>query len=263
MRSRASIVLLATGLALLTGCSKHRASDSQLAVAAAADLTAAFTELGDAFAARTGVHPSFTFGSTGLLTKQLEQGAPFDVFAAANVSYADEAVNSGACDGATKAMYARGRIVVWWRKGATVTPPTVLSELGDPRFVHVAIANPDHAPYGHAAKEALGRAGVLDAVTPKLVYGENVQQALQSASTGNADVAIVAFSLAIRNENGAYLAIDPSMHAPIDQAMVVCRNGKNAALGKQFSEFVGSPSGRAVMQRYGFLLPGETVAAAP
>jgi molybdate transport system substrate-binding protein len=234
-----------------------------LTVAAAADLTSAFGELGDAFAAKTGVHPTFTFGSTGLLAKQLEQGAPFDVFAAANESYVEQTVAAGACDGATKSRYARGRLVVWWRDGANAAPPQKLSDLADARFVHVAIANPEHAPYGRAAEQALSSAGVLDTVRPKLVYGENVQQALQSAETGNAEVAIVALSLANRNKKGAYLALDQAMHQPIDQAMVVCRHGHGSELGKEFTEFVASKTGRAVMQRYGFLLPGENLVAGP
>jgi molybdate transport system substrate-binding protein len=152
---------------------------------------------------------------------------------------------------------------VWWRNEAKAALPTALQDLADARFVHVAIANPEHAPYGRAAEQALSNAGVLDAVRPKLVFGENVQQALQSAETGNADVAIVALSLAIRNKKGAYLSLDQSMHAPIDQAMVVCRHGRSPELGKEFTDFVASKAGRAIMQRYGFLLPGESVAAGP
>jgi molybdate transport system substrate-binding protein len=253
-------VLAAGSLLVATGCSKGH--ETELTVAAAADLTGAFNELGDAFAKTSGgVHPTFTFGSTGLLAKQLEQGAPFDVFAAANVSYVSQVEANGACDTTTEKMYARGRLVLWWRNGATIAPPSALQDLADARFVHVSIANPEHAPYGRAAEEALSSAGVMEAVKPKLVFGENVQQAFQTAQTGNADVAIVALSLAINDKKGAYVTIDQGFHAPIDQAMVVCRHGKGPGLGKQFTEFVGGPAGRAVMQRYGFLLPGETMAA--
>jgi len=260
MRTPATACLLAS-LALAAGCQKPAARKS-LTIAAASDLTAAFGEVGDAFAAKTGVHPTFTFGSTGLLAKQLAQGAPFDVFAAANESYIEDVVATGACDGATKSRYARGRLVVWWRKDAAEAPKT-LSDLADARFVHVAIANPEHAPYGRAAEQALARAGVLPAVRPKLVFGENVQQALQSAETGNAEVAIVALSLAIRNTKGSYMSLDRELHEPIEQAMVVCRHGQDAELGKEFSDFVASKAGRAIMQRYGFLLPGESLAAGP
>jgi molybdate transport system substrate-binding protein len=252
-----------SSIGALPSCAKRSPGETGVTIAAASDLAAAFGEIGTAFAAKTGVKPTFTFGSTGLLAKQLDQGAPFDVFAAANVSFTEQVVQSGACDGATKAMYARGRLVVWWRNEAAAAPPASLSDLSDRRFVHIAIANPEHAPYGRAAEEALRQAGVLEAVKPKLVFGENVQQALQIAETGNADLAIVALSLAIQNKKGAYLAVDQALHAPLDQSMVVCRHGQGPSLGKQFTEFVASPAGRAVMQRYGFLLPGEAVATAP
>jgi molybdate transport system substrate-binding protein len=160
-------------------------------------------------------------------------------------------------------MYARGRLVVWTRSGAAVAPPKSLAELADARFVHVSIANPEHAPYGRAAEDALARAGAFGQVKPKLVFGENVQQAFELARTGNADAAIVALSLAIAKHDGVSLPVDPALHAPIDQAMVVCRHGQDAAAGRTFADFVGSREGRAVMQRYGFLLPGEAVAAAP
>jgi molybdate transport system substrate-binding protein len=260
---RSTVAFAFAALTFLPGCAKKAPPETRVTVAAAADLTAAFGELGAAFAKSSGVTPTFTFGSTGLLAKQLDQGAPFDVFAAANVSYVDQVTKSGACDPATRSMYARGRLVMWWRNGATVAPPKTLADLSDARFVHVSIANPEHAPYGRAAEDALGHAGALEAVKPKLVFGENVQQALQVAETGNADVAIVALSLAIQNEKGAYVSVDPAMHAPIDQAMVVCRHGQGPAIGRRFTEFVASPEGRAVMQHYGFLLPGETLAAAP
>ena len=247
----------------LAGCARHSPPETRVTVAAAADLTAAFGELGTAFATKTGVRPTFSFGSTGLLAKQLDQGAPFDVFAAANVSFTEQVVKSGACDGTTRSMYARGRLVAWWRNGAGVEPPASLSDLSDKRFVHVSIANPEHAPYGRAAEEALARVGALESVKPKLVFGENVQQALQLAETGNADVAIVALSLAILNKRGAYLPVDQALHTPIAQAMVVCRRGQGPSLGKQFTEFVGSREGRAVMRRYGFLLPGEAMASTP
>lgn len=261
MRARL-LALTCVTLSALPGCARKPPPETKVTIAAASDLTAAFGELGEAFAKKTGVTPTFSFGSTGLLAKQLDQGAPFDVFAAASASYVEQVTAAGACDAASRSMYARGRLVLWWRKGAAVAPPTSLADLADPRFVHVSIANPEHAPYGRAAEDALEHAGALLTVKPKLVFGENVQQALQLAATGNADVAVVALSLAIRSDEGAYLAVDPSQHAPIDQAMVLCRHGRGGALGKQFTEFVASPEGRRIMRSYGFLLPGETLASA-
>ena len=131
-------------------------------MAAASDLTRAFEDLGKAFENKTHITPVFTFGSSGLLAKQIEQGAPFYLFAAANKEYADEVVASGRCDAGTLRPYARGRIVVWCPSG--VQAPTKLADLADPRFKRIAIANPEHAPYGRAAKQALEKEGIWDKV---------------------------------------------------------------------------------------------------
>ncbi|MGH7330883.1 MAG: molybdate ABC transporter substrate-binding protein, partial [Polyangiaceae bacterium] len=232
-----------------------------LKVAAAADLASAFKDVGDAYKAKTGQEVKFSFGSTGLLAKQIAEGAPYDVFAAANVSYADDTTKAGACFADTKSLYATGRIVMWAMKTASL--PAKIEDLADPKFAKIAIANPEHAPYGQAAKQALTKAGIWDKVSPRIVYGENVQQTLEFAQSGNAEVAIVALSLAIVSE-GQYVVIDSALHDRIDQALVVCKGSGAAASqsGKAFTAFVGSPDGRAIMRRYGFLLPGETPVAA-
>lgn len=226
-------------------------------VAAAADLALAFKEIGAAFEKETGDKTSFSFGSTGLLAKQIQEGAPFDLFAAANISFVDDVVKAGVCDGSQKSLYARGRIVVWTRKGSTVAPPKTLADLADARFAKVAIANPEHAPYGKAAQQALEKVGVWAQVKPKLVFGENVQQTLQFAQSGNVEAAIVALSLAVQSD-GAWLPIDVELHQPLDQALVLCGHSPALAEAAKLSAFVGSPAGRAIMRRYGFLLPGET-----
>ena len=251
----AAIVLLAAGTIALSRT--EAPPSSALRVAAAADLAVAFKELGIAFERHTGEHVVFTFGSTGLLEKQIAEGAPFDLFAAANVSYADDAIRAGAC-APDKTQYARGRLVLWWRKG-TARPPTSLADLTDARFAKIAIANPAHAPYGKAAEQALEKAGLWDTIKPKLVYGENIQQTMQFAQTGDADVAIVALSLAVVAPEGDSLALPEGDYAPIDQAMVVCGTyADRLTRARQFASFLGSPTGRAIMTRYGFLLPGET-----
>lgn len=230
-----------------------------LRVAAAADLALAFEEVGREFERSSGKRVDFSFGSTGLLAKQIEEGAPFDVFAAANASFVDDVVRAGACDGATKHLYARGRIVLWARDASML--PAELSNLTEPRFAKVAIANPEHAPYGRAAAQALAKAGVWPTLQPKVVYGENVRQTLMFAQSGNAEVAVVALSLAIASE-GSYLPVDPSLHEPLDQEMVVCGGGSKGPKlneARAFVDYVSSPAGRAIMRRYGFLLPGEAL----
>jgi molybdate transport system substrate-binding protein len=232
-----------------------------LKIAAAADLSKAFEEVGAAFAQSGGTKPTFSFGSSGLLAKQIQEGAPFDIFAAANVSYIDDLAAKGAVVADSKALYGRGRVVVWTRKDPTRPAPKSLAELKEARFVKIAIANPEHAPYGKAAKEALTQAGVWQAVAPNVVYGENVQQTLQYAETGNADAAIVALSLAITS-SGDYFVIDETLHAPLDQAMAVCGRSAKKEDAARFIAFVNGPEGRTIMRRFGFALPGETTTAA-
>ena len=238
----------------LAACAKKQAADAPIRIAAAADLARAFEDVGNELAKTGDKKPTFTFGSTGLLAKQIMQGAPFDVFAAANISFVDDVLKSNNCDPNSKSLYARGRIVVWVPKSKEA--PKDLKELATDKYVKIAIANPEHAPYGRAAVEALQSAGIYDQVKPKLVYGENVQQTLQFAQSGNVEAAIVALSLSVVSD-GNSLQIPPDLHKPIDQALVVCSKRPEAA---RFTAFVNSPAGRAIMRRYGFLLPGEVVA---
>lgn len=250
-------------LALALGCGESAPPEpTPVRVAAAADLALAFEELGAGFERESGRAVVFSFGSTGLLAEQLREGAPFDLFAAANVSYVNDVVAAGACDGTTTAPYARGRIAIWTRRGG-VAPPTSVADLGDPRFGRVAIANPEHAPYGQAAQQALESAGVWAALEPRLVLGENVRQTLQFAETGNVDAAIVALALVVQDRENPWLLVDDALHRPIDQALAVCLNGRDREGGAAFARFVSSESGRAVMRRYGFLLPGEDLVRVP
>jgi molybdate transport system substrate-binding protein len=240
---------------LVAGACSSKSPPHKVRVAAAADLARAFSELATEFKTRTGISLEVELGSSGLLAKQIEQGAPFSLFAAANREYVDQVIKAGRCDGQTAHTYARGRIVVWTPR--SVAAPAKLEDLVDPRFHKIAIANPEHAPYGRAAKQALEKAGIWPQLQDRLVYGENVQATMLYAHDKNADAAIVALSLAVVTDGGASLMIDPALHAPLDQAMVVCGTGDDARAAQQFSEFVASKEGREVMTRYGFLLPDE------
>jgi molybdate transport system substrate-binding protein len=247
----------------LPACKREAPREAEpIRVAAAADLTLAFEELGRVFEQQTGQRVSFSFGSTGLLAKQLREGAPFDVFAAANVSFVDEVVSAGACDGATKAPYARGRIAVWTKRGA-VAPPAAFEELADARFARIAIANPEHAPYGQAAKQALQSTNIWSQVESRLVLGENVRQTLQFGESGNVEAAIVALALVVNDRDNPWFVVEERLHHPINQALVVCNRGARREGGEAFARFVNSEPGRAVMRRYGFLLPGETLMQSP
>ena len=153
--------------------------------------------------------------------------------------------------------------MLWSPSGGAVTTTTSLQDLTDPKFARVAIANPERSPYGMAARQALVSAGVWDALQPKLVYGENVMQTMHFAESGNAEVAIVALSLALGSKRGVYASVDPSLHQPLEQALVVCNHGDNAAGAQEFADYVSSPEGRALMNKFGFVLPGEDARATP
>jgi molybdate transport system substrate-binding protein len=241
----------ATGRASATPTGRTTA----ITVAAAADLRPAFEELGRIFEDRTGTAVTFSFGSSGQLATQIVNGAPFDVFASANVAFVDEVVEAGKADASTRATYAFGRIVVY-----TPAPggPTTLDALTAAAVEHVAIANPEHAPYGVAAEQALRRAGVYEQVRPKLVLGENVADTLRLATTGNADAAIVALSLVMTGSGGSWALVDQSLHDPLEQALVVTGvDPSRVDAARAFAAFVNAPEGREVMARYGFVLPEE------
>jgi molybdate transport system substrate-binding protein len=248
-----------SALGLLTACQAK--PPEPLRVAAAADLARAFRELTPAFNARSPIDLKLSLGSTGLLARQITQGAPFDLFLAANVAYVDQVVKAGACDGGTVASYARGRLVIWLKGagGAELSP----ASLGDARFKHIAIANPEHAPYGKAAREALTQAGVWNQISDRLVYGENVQQTQELAQSGNADVAIIGLSLAIGSPSGSWALVDEALYAPLDQALVVCKHGTNVEAARKLAAFLKAPAGHTILRKYGFLLPGEALAKAP
>src|SRR6185295_17042655 len=192
----APLAALVLALACVTACKDKSATTSingELTVAAASDLTPAFEELGREFESASKTKVVFMFGSTGLLTKQIENGAPVDLFAAANVSYIDELDKKGLIIPDSKATYARGRITLWTPDASNIRLQGI-EDLARPEVMRIAIANPDHAPYGLAAKQALQSAGIWDRVQPKLVYGDNIRQTLQYAQTGNVEVSIVALS---------------------------------------------------------------------
>lgn len=247
------------GAAALAGCGgsgtrSDTATADRITVAAASDLRPAFEELGARFEAETGTAVTFSFGSSGQLRQQVLDGAPFDLFASANVAFVDEVIDAGVGVAATKAEYGLGRLALWSPPG--VTPPTSVADLADPRFRRIAIANPIHAPYGMAAQQALESTGVLSAIEPRLVYGENIADALRIAKSTNAQVAVIALSLAIA-EGTPYVLVPAELHEPLVQALVVTATGPTGDAATEFAALVASTEGREVMVRYGFALPGE------
>jgi molybdate transport system substrate-binding protein len=254
-----SLILAGLLFSAFFGCSRstsnQQATAREIIVAAASDLTPAFDELGKKFEQATGIKVVYSFGSTGTLTQQIENGAPMDLFAAANVEYINKLERNGLIIPETKALYARGRITIWTNADSKL-PIDRLEDLARPEVQRVAIANPDHAPYGVAAREALQSAGIWDSVKSKLVFGENVRQTMQYAETDNVDVAIVALSLSIKSK-GRWTLVPQEMHKPLDQALAVIKGSVNEDGARRFAVFINGAEGRPIMRQYGFVLPGE------
>lgn len=251
------VTVLGASALLLSACSEDPADDTtgaaHITVAAASDLRFAFEELGESFTADTGIEVTFSFGSSGLLREQIINGAPFDLFASANVEFVEAVIAAGRGVADTQRDYAYGRLVLWAPPGAP--RPDSISQLVEPRFGRIAIANPDHAPYGLAAQQALDSAGVLDEIEDRLVYGENISDTLRIAESGNTGVGIVALSLMAVDDD--YALVPAEAHEPLRQALVVTSTGPQGDAARAFVEHLDSPAGREVMIAHGFALPGD------
>lgn len=230
-------------------------------IAAASDLQFALAEVAEAFQKETGQVLKLSFGSSGNFATQLEQGAPFQLFFSADESF----VQKLAAKGLTKdagALYAVGRIVIFTPHGSPLKADEQLQDLkagvADGRVKRFAIANPEHAPYGRRAMEALKRLGIWDAIQPRLVLGENISQAAQFATTGGSQGGIIALSLVKAPEIaklGNYAVIPESWHEPLMQRMALMKNATPPA--EAFYRYVQSPPARGILRKYGFVLPGE------
>jgi molybdate transport system substrate-binding protein len=251
--------IAALGLGLFGGGRTSNAQEGSPVVAAAADLKFAVTEISEAFKAETGKEVKLSFGSTGNFATQIREGAPFQVFMAADEKY----VLDLAKDGLTRdegTLYAQGRIVMITPHGSTLKADGSLESLkaalAAGAITHFAIANPDHAPYGVRAREALQHAGLWEAVQPKLVLGENVSQAAQFATSGDAQGGIIAYSLALSKEVsalGEYELIPADWHDQLNQRMVLLKSA--GPLAEEFYAYINAPGARAIMEKYGFVLP--------
>jgi molybdate transport system substrate-binding protein len=232
---------------------QQRQRDQPIQVAAAADLRLALSEIARLYQERTGREATLTFGSTGQLTQQIEQGAPFDLFLAANDAFIERLQRGGHTMPGTEIRYARGRLALV--TSPNLRPPvTELRDLTAPAIRYIAIANPDHAPYGVAAQDALEALGLWGTLRPRLVYGENVQQAMQYVLTGQADAGIVAIALAIPSPL-QWTLVPQELHRPLDQALAILRRTRQEAEARAFVDLVMSAEGQAILGRYGFEPP--------
>ena len=249
------------GIFLVLCCLSLAASAApteKITIAAAADLKFAMDELVSDFKnANPCAQVDVVYGSSGNFYSQIKQGAPYDLFFSADIMYPQQLVTGGLAASDAKS-YAFGRIVLW--SGSLDASRMTLESLTDPKIARIAIANPQHAPYGKRAQEALQAAGLWDKIEPKLVYGENIAQTAQFVESGNAQVGIIALSLAVNPElasKGGYWLIPEKLHQPLEQAYVITKRAESNALARRFADYMVSKPARAVMIKYGFVLPGE------
>src|SRR5690349_6603511 len=221
----------------------------EINVATAANLTRVFAELGQLFERETGIHLVTSFGATTQLAQQIEHGAPYDVFAAADTEHVDELARKGLIFEDTRAIYAHGKLVLW--VPGSRTPVARLEDLARADVTHIAVANPQLAPYGRAAVETLHALHIWETVQPRIVFAQNVSMVTQYAATGNADVAFTALAL-VYEKAGRKIEVPANLHAPIDQAIAVLRSSAKPEQARKFVAFTAGRKAREVFKRYGY-----------
>ena len=242
------VALCATGLQLTS--SAQNPPKQEITVAAAANLTEVAQTLGAEFEAQTKIHPVFSFGSTAVLTTQIENSAPFDVFLAADAEHVDKLDHEGLLVPGSNAAYAIGVLAMW-------IPPSgkahiaKIDDLKSKDVSVIALANPKLAPYGAAAVETLRHAGIWDQVKDKIVYAENINMAKQYGTSKNADAVFTAYSLVLK-EAGQVIQVDESLHTPIVQKLGLIARSQHREWAQSFTTFLLTGGGRAILTRYGY-----------
>ena len=244
------VVFVVLGLVLTVGLSAQ-----ELKVAAASDLTPAMPKLSAAFAKQTGVQLKVSLGSSGNFFAEIRNGAPFDVFLSADRSYPETLEQTGKAD-ETTAIYARGKLVLWVPNRVGIEPSAdKLQSLTNSKVKKIAIANPEHAPYGRAAVAAMVHFKLYDQLKSKLVLGENVSQTAQFAESGNADVALISLAQALSDtlkNSGRYAVVPVDSYPNLDQGAMVLRSSQNKQNAHRFVEFLQSPAAQKILNEYGF-----------
>jgi molybdate transport system substrate-binding protein len=234
------------------------ATAQTLRVAAAADLQFAMSDLASQYEKKTGIKLEISYGSSGNFRAQIANGAPFDLFFSADAMYPEQLVAAGVADAPSLVVYGQGHLVLWAPADANLQlTQKGFAALKDPRVTKIAIANPEHAPYGRAAVAALQKAGLYEELKPKLVLGENISQAAQFAQSGNAQVGVLALSLtfAASMKGGDRWEVPADYYPPILQKAVIVSASQNKSAAKGFLDFVRSDEGRSILAKYGLAPP--------
>ncbi len=261
MRRFVSLSLIAFLALSGTSIPHAGAAGHEINVAAAADLSNALQEVAANYEKKTGVAVKLSFGASGALTQQIQNGAPFDVFFSADMGYPQQLIAGGQADGSTLYRYAVGKLVLWVPKDSPLdVEHKGMDVLLDPSVKKISIANPQHAPYGRAAAAALKHYGLDDKVADRLVLGENISQAAQFVESGNAQAGFVALAHAIApamQGKGKYWLVPAEAYPPLDQGAVLIPHSPHAQQAAAFLEYVKTAEVAAVLRRYGFSLPAH------
>ena len=239
----------------------HAPASREITVAAATDLNSALTELAASFEKRTGITVRLSFGASGTLTQQIQNGAPFDVFFSADMDYPRELISAGQAEASSLYRYAVGRIVLWVPADSPLdVEHKGMSVLTDPSVKKISIANPAHAPYGRAAVAAMKHVQLYDQVSDRLVLGENISQAAQFVESGNAQVGFVALAHVTSPDmkgKGRYWQIPPEAYPALDQGLVIISRSRRKKLATAFVEYIKTPQAAKVLSSYGFTVPEQ------
>ncbi len=248
------------GLTLLL-CAMAPLQAQQLSVASASDLQFVLPELASRFEHETGQKIKLSFGSSGNFYSQIQNGAPLDLFFSADADYPRKLEAAGLIEAGTVYDYAIGKLVLWVPRNSPVRIEDGLTSLLSPQVTRIAIANPAHAPYGRAAQNAIRNSGLKEKLAGKLVLGENISQTAQFVQTGTAEAGFLALSLALSPNlkgSGRYVLVEPRLYAPLLQSAAVLKSASEKKAAREFLEFVRGPEGKALLQQYGFEIPGSS-----
>ncbi len=252
--------LLATLLCMCLLPGAALAQTPPLRIAAAADLEPVLPAVLDAFQRQTGIAAEASYQSSATLTQQIFDGAPFDLFFSADTSYPQRVIARRLARESAPIVYARGTLVLWARRNAPVLHglPLSFADLRDPALTSVAIANPQHAPYGRAAQEAIENMHLNSTLAPKLKRAANIAQAAQYADSGNAEVGFLSLTSALTprlQADGSFLPVPPETYAPLLQGVVTLRRARDGAAAARLLAFMRTPSIRALLQAKGLAPP--------
>ena len=255
MTSRASRFAPAALMSLVAVCTVGSAQADEVQVAVAANFTAPLQAIAADFEKDTGHKVIAAYGATGQFYAQIKNGAPFEVFLSADDSTPQKLENEGDTVKGSRFTYAIGTLALWSAKDGYVDSQGKV--LSDNQYQHLAIANPKAAPYGLAATQVLARLGLTDQVKAKIVEGQNITQAYQFVSTGNAELGFVALSQVYKDgkvSGGSAWIVPGDMHDPIKQDAVILNKGKDSAAAKALVEYLKGPKAAAVIKSYGYEL---------